>query len=274
MAALAIGSVAMAIVGTLLSNMIEQFQTTNDRLDAEAMANRAQTLLQNVFSQAVDVQDTNAGTIPAVINGGAPTPQPGQILSFGVNDNFSFKQISDTPAAWTTLAVFQREGNGGDPGKLTKVGVFYRRPEATNPNTMGMIFVVQSNDAGNPMTPSTAPGLTYSSEYIDRVTLLEMTKHRHPNFDKVVSLDVHVQVRYQMGASVGLSWCPEADITAATGSCKNTVGRKNIDRYFTILLRNNLVHPVTTNMASTAVSSEERVLGDLYFFQASIPPGQ
>ncbi len=258
------GAAMMAIVGLIISGVFQwlnnEFLSVSERLKAETMAARAETLLRQYFAQAVYIQNTGnppgAANGPGMIRAEIPAGNPNQIL---------YDQIADVPT-WRTIAVFQREFSVGDAvvpaawrADARRTAIFYRGPSAT---TSGVLFI--DDGSADPMVPS------YADIYIDRLTYLSITKNRHPTFDRVASLDIRMRFRYHLPGRTR-NWCPQLDITNGVAGCTGVQNHREIEASFNILLRNNLLRAPGANMASTGSNAEERVLGNLYFFRPYLP---
>lgn len=254
--ATSVAAVLVLLIALAVNLLSDSFLKKREKMEAEELAARAEVLFRMAFSQAVRVQNT----VTSIASGSTLTGV-GQIA-----DSFLYDQIADTAAAWTPIAVFLREAQPALTGTLygqpAPTAIWYRRPETT---TSGVLFFAMPNTAGA-MSPS------YQIPYTERISYLELTKRRHNVLDVVTSVDIAFRVRYHTASNGRTNWCPQADISAAVAGCTTAANWADIERRFSIPLRNNLVRSSTdTTYSSTGVTGEERVLGNLYFFQNVIP---
>jgi hypothetical protein len=262
------GVAMMAIVGLVVAGVFtwlnNEFLATTDRLKTETLAAEAEARLRGYLSQAVYMQFTGN---PGGNLGAGPGQFRGEI---GANQQrILYDQMGDIPApGWRTIAIFNREGNVGDnamPAQWRAVqkrtAIFYRSPTAT---TSGVLFIDDGSQAG-----AMAPG--FNDQFFDRIVLLDITKNRHPTFDRIISLDVKMRFRYH-SPGANRVWCPSLDINNGVAGCTARSFFHDIETSFNILLRNNLLRDSTmVNLASSVGQNEERVLGSLYFFQPYLP---
>ncbi len=247
----------MAVIATVLSIAQIQYISTRDRIIAETRASEIEIALKSVLSQAVEVSnDTAAGA-------GNLAALPGRLAA-----NFAYNTIAASPV-WTTIGVFAREVRAGvgnaDPVSATAImqtAVFYRRPAAA---TSGVLFIDLGNAAGAAMVAG------YNDLYFDRISSISMTKSRHPTYDRVTSVNFTYTIRYHVGGAQNKNWCPAADMGIAAGCIANS-GWRDLTRSFSVLLRNNLLGTsAQSGNAASAVSRQDRVMGNLHFFQPLIP---
>lgn len=254
-----VASILVLLIALAVNLLSSTFLQKREKMTAEENAARAEVLFKMVFSQAVRIRNTFT---PGEIASGTTIPSIGVIA-----DGILFDQIADTPAAWTPLAVFLREASptlqAPVYGNPARTAIWYRRPESTG--TAGVLFFDMGNVAGA-MSPS------YADQYIDRVSYLSITKKQHPVLDVVTDVDVVIRIRYHTAANGRTNWCPQLDITASVAGCTTAANWNDVERRFSITLRNNLIRSATdASKASSAVTGEERVLGNLFFFQPVLP---
>ncbi len=253
-----IGTLVVFIIGGVANMAVNNYLRMTEKMEAQEVAVRAEVLLKTVFSQALEIHHT-PGTIPANLGN-----NPGRILN-----GIDFNRIADTPAAWTALAVFLRESAQSAPGMQNgiprKTAIWYRRPEAAQ-NTSGVIFVDMGPAPGAVPGPTMSPD--YADQYIDRVSRLRMVKNRHPLYDRVVSLDVELAIRYHTSRNTPRTWCPAADI-GVLAACNPNSHWADYEHRFTILLKNNLLRRTTD--FGLAGGFEERVLGPVFSFHPVLP---
>lgn len=254
----------LVLVSTVLvSWAIARFMNVKERLTAEATAYQAEVFFRNTFSQAIDIAFT-PGVIPVVLPGNT-----GRIRHAAINlvsspntATFTFDQMSDT-AAWTPIALFYREQSVGlsgatgnnSIGRPLRTSIYYREP---TPTTSGVLFFNMGARAGL--------GPSYADPFIDRVSMLSISKIRHRQHDKVASIEVQLNIRYHPNLRFGRTWCPANDILAGAAGCNANVSWRDFQKTFTVPLINNLMKPSGT-FANSPVTSEERSLGNLYFFR-------
>jgi prepilin-type N-terminal cleavage/methylation domain-containing protein len=274
MVTVAIIGIAGLILTSLYTLASDQYFAMRSRLEAEEIGTRMEFVLRGVFSQAIDVEfdsgapmasGTNLGNNAGRIIGTASGPLTQQIL---------YDQEADPPGDWVTLAAFLREsstaltsGGGQARGRPRKTGLFFRRPSAAA-NTAGVIFLDMGGTPGGGavLQPS------WDDNYYDRITLLDITKHRHAAYNKTTSVDFRVHIRYYR-QSIGTSrktWCPALDMPVVP-ACATTASWGDVERRFSITLRNNVVREIGQSMAASGGDYEDRVLGGLYFFQPALP---
>jgi len=224
----------------------------------------------------MDIQFRAGGlneVLPAVLPG-----QTGMIADRGVaadgRAGFLYDEMADS-ANWERIAAFFRESSTGVVGGAIGTArgapaptfVSYRAPTAT---TSGVIF----------FDLSTLPGLvavtqaSYEDAIIDRVSAFGITKTGHPTYNKVTSIEVFLRLRYHVFGGGTTSWCPALDIQNGVAGCipagRNVMWR-DLEKRFVISLRNNLLRNLGAAMTSSAVNSEERASGNLYFFRTITP---
>lgn len=250
-----IGSVLILIVSGIAVIGFTQMNNLKDRIAAEENLNRIELLLRSTIGQAVDVSGTDM-----------TTTSPVNVASWtgALAANFVANQISATPN-WTMVGHFYRETGGsglqsstdGSQGTLQPTAIFYRRPSAT---TSGVLFF--NMGATSSLTPN------YVDPYVDRISYLEMQKNVNSTFNKVTSVRFRVSIRYHDFGIPTRTWCPVADIQG--GICVTDAKYRDLDREFTILVRNNLLKSSGTS-GLTGSTAEERVMGFLYFFKLINP---
>jgi prepilin-type N-terminal cleavage/methylation domain-containing protein len=257
----AIVGVLVLILTTLTVFVSSRYQEVKNRLNAEYMASRAEVILRQYFSAAI-----NMGTAVGATVANPLAADEGQILN-----GIDWDQVGDT-ANWTHFASFWRETStqrgaqlyGGFP---MRTFMWYREPSR---DTSGVIFI----DGGAGGVGAAAPqfGGGQGDEFIDRVSGLRITKIAHTTFAKVAALDVMIRIRYHPNNQQSPNWCPQADINAGAGGCNAVpLGNfKDIERNFRIVLQNNLLRQRGTG-TGRAVDSEERMLGNVYFFRMVVP---
>jgi len=251
-----IATIGLAVLMSLYMTINSHFIGTRERFQAQATASHAEYLLRLIFSQAINLQ--SVASLPN--NPGAGS---GQIYN-GIN----FPTIASAPGDWTTLAVFLREAahlQGTGNGSLKQTAVWYRRPSAT---TSGVLFI----DTGAAVAwPGGGVQPSYSDDYIDRISYLSIQVNTHPSYaPQVVSLDFHLRIRYHLDPSTGTNWCPQADI-GVTAGCATKATWRDLDQTFSVVAHNNILHNAGALMTTSGVSSEERVLGNLFFFSPILP---
>mgnify|MGYP001423346280 FL=1 len=258
MVAVAILAVFNLIVATLFSFLSMEFNSTRDRFAAEEMAARAESVMTLLFSQAINVEFLNGNPT------GDLAANRGRIRDAGGGAPLVYDQIGDIAApGWATLAIFQREMSPANFGTPIKTAVFFRRPE---PTTSGMIFIDPGSNTAADMRPN------YSDEFLDRIVFFRMEKRRHATLNVTTRLDFTIRFRYHLASTRTTTWCPQLDRDNLVAGCTNVATYRDIERNFSVLLRNNLVRPAgAASMASTGSAFEERVLGNLFFFRAVIP---
>lgn len=265
----AITSVLMLVVASLLFYMNFSYLTKKDRMEAEEAAAKAEFLLKLAFSQAVDIQFAG----PALPGAGVPANLA------GASGQVARGVIDRIPAAqWLKIAAFQREVQGNTAlthGLIARTAIWFRRPEVTSG---GVLFL----DMGLPRIAINAEPApinmqpNYSDDYIPRISHLEIAAQSTNNYAKLASLEFRMRFRYHSKASSATTWCPRANLpggAAPIGAC-NVAGAQwqDLDRRFTVLLRNNLVRTrLNASRVGTGAGAEERVLGNLYFFQPYLP---
>lgn len=254
-----IGIILMAVIAAILTIAQYQYLTTRDRMIAEARALEIENALKSILTQAVEVRhDANAAA-------GAFGNQPGRLAA-----DFNWSTLA--APTWTVVGFFRRELRVGygtadpvnPPGALgpalRKTAIFYREPTAT---TSGVLFI----DLGtNVDATAMAPG--YNDLYFDRISSLSMDKVRHQSYDRVTTANFTVSIRYHYAGIRNRIWCPAANMGVSAGCTANS-GWRDLNRSFSILLRNNLL--IGTAGAAQATNAGERVLGNLHFFQPVIP---
>lgn len=264
-----VAAIVMLILVSLLFFMNYTYLSKKDRLDAEDAAAKAELLLKMVFSQAVDV-DFAGPVLPGAQVAANLGAAPGQVAT-GLIDRI--------PAAqWIKIAAFQREIQAGaavNHGILSRTAIWFRRPEA--PASAGVLFF----DMGARLAANTQPAATnmqpsYADDYVPRITYLEIIPQSTNIYGKLASLEFRMRFRYHMKSTAQTTWCPQQNLpggAAPIGAC-NVPGAQwqDLDRRFTVLLRNNLVRSAA-NPSRQAVAGglEERILGNLYFFQPLLP---
>lgn len=256
----AIASVLVMLIALAVNMISGTFMQKREKMAAEETAARAEVLFKLVFSQAVRLRAGVTGG--ALDSGGAIASGIGE-----VRDGIVYDQIADTGSAYTGIAVFLREASpalqGVTYGVPTRTAIWYRRPETTS---SGVIFFDMGNVAGN-LSP------TYADQFIDRVSYLSITKRTHPVLtDVLTNLDVVLRIRYHAASNGRFNWCPQLDIANAVVGCTVAANWADVERRFSIVLRNNMLRSASsTDLSSTAVTTEERILGNLYFFQPVLP---
>lgn len=257
---LGVFSILVLIASVLSSWAIYRYYSVRDRLLAEQVAYKGEVLFRNIYGQAVDVTFLN-GTVPANL-----PSNTGRIFHNRVDGSKRFFRFDRMSAStnWTRISSFYREQATGGRGQLMNTAVFYREPTV---DTSGVIFFdinSPSTNRGN-LTPD------YEGAFIERVTSFEMTKYGSPVADKTTSVEVMFRVRYHMFSGGRRSWCPQADIQLGTGQCANIqTGFRDLERRFLVVLSNNLIK-VGGSYENSAVRSEERTMGGLYFFRTVFP---
>lgn len=263
MIAIAVGLVLMLIVSGIAVIGFTQINNLKDRLAAEENINRIELLLRSTFEQAVDVRSAD-------IAYGATYNVTG--WAGGLRAAFNWNTIAATPSDWNTIAHFYREMGGTQStgvlgnGDLFPTAIFYRRPSAA---TSGVLFFQMGHEGAVKQTNLTPD---WDEPFVDRVSLLQMDKNINDAYGRVSSVRFRVAVRYHDFTSTERIWCPVADIQAATVGCVNTAKYRDLEKEFTILLRNNLLKAEGTAGMSGSLS-EERNMGFLYFFKLISPLG-
>ncbi len=258
MIASAIGTVLILIVSGVAVIGFSQMNSLRDRLAAEENLNRIELVLRSTLGQAVDVRSAD-------ITYGSPFDVMG--WDGGLRANFNWNTIAAAGSDWNTIGHFYRETGGtassgaNGNGTLLPTALFYRRPSAT---TSGVLFYHMGGNGVVNLTPSYAEG------FVDRLSLIEMTKNNNDAYGRVVSVRFRVAVRYHDFSSTSRIWCPSADIAAATAGCVSSARYRDLEKEFTILLRDNLLKASGT-AGMTGTLSEERTMGFLYFFRLINP---
>lgn len=263
MIATAIGLVLVLIVTGIAVVGFTQMNSLRDRLAAEENLNRVELLLRSTIGQAVDVRSAD------VVYG---SPFSVSNWDGGLRAAFNWNTMAAAGADWNTVGHFYREGGGTmasgvyGNGDLFPTAIFYRRPSAT---TSGVLFF-HMGAAGAAKVTNLTP--SYSEPYVDRISLLQMDKNNNDAYGRVTSVRFRVAVRYHEFGHTDRVWCPVADIQAATGGCVNQARYRDLEKEFTILVRNNLLKAAgVTGM--TGNLAEERSMGFLYFFKLISPLG-
>lgn len=259
MIATAVSGVLIVIVCSIAVIAFVQTSNLKDRLAAEENLNKIELYFKSTLGQAIDIDATDMGAIVS------PFSVPGWTGS--LVGNFVYDQIADS-AQWTTLGYFYREiggsGNQADAtelagGTLRPTAIFYRRPET---NTSGVLFF--NGGDMNLLTPN------YSDRYVDRISYLEMQKNVNANYNKVTSVRIRVAVRYHDSTVSFRTWCPVADLAAGTAGCNQDAKYRDLDREFTVVIRNNLMK-ASGVPGLNGGTAEERTMGNLYFFRLVNP---
>lgn len=282
----AIGSIIMLTVASIFFFLNYTYLSKKDRLDAEDQAATAEYMLKLLFSQAVDVQGTVTGGA-TFASGGIVNPVVGTVGQVvgniqGGPNIATFDQI--VAPQWIKIAAFLRENQastsaGPTHGLLARTAIWFRRPEAAAApnNTSGVMFF----DIGTRLAPNAAPAAAamqpdYSDPYVGRISYLQVNKSLTPNYNRLASVEFVMRFRYHEKATSAVTFCPQRNIAAPgpiIAAC-NVAGAmwRDLERRFTILLRNNIVKLAgDTTMLGTSGQNEERILGNLYFFQPIIP---
>lgn len=257
LASLAVASVVLLLLASMFGMMSSYYEYSRESLEAQEMAARAEVLLTNVFSQALEISNAG-GAVPANLGGGM-----GQIA-----DGIDYDQIGDT-GDWTTLAVFLREDQGGiniNNGQLRKTALWYRRPNPAA-GTTGVIFVDLGPDPTAVPGPAMSP--SYADAFIDRVTGLRIVKRAHAHYPRLTGIDITLTLRYHYQAWGPRNWCPRLDSGVVVG-CDAQAPIRDHTFTFSVLLRNNLMH-VSGDGTALNIGNEERTLGSLYFFKPYFP---
>lgn len=255
--ATAIGGVLIVIISIIAIIGFTQMSSLRDRLAAEESLDKVELYFRSTLGQAVDVAaaDLAIGAFPFAVPG----------WTGNLSGNFQWDQIADTPAAWNAIGYFYREigGSGAQAvqsvgGTLRPTAIFYRRPESTG--TAGVLFF--DNGETTTLTPD------YSDLFVDRITYLAMDKNINTTYvpNKVSSVRIRVSVRYHDFGIPLRTWCPTLDITNGVAGCDNGSKFRDLDREFTVLIRNNLLKTAGT-ASITGSLSEERIMDSLYFFR-------
>ena len=278
------------ILFSLFSFAANQYYSLRSRNELDLLAAQMESSLRQVFSQAIDVQ-FSGGMIANGLNlDGTAGQVSGRISDAGLvggdptTARVTFDDLTAWPAPvsnWYTLALFSREtGNtlGAGPADhmsvARKTALFFRVPSGTA-RTSGVLFLDYGPLPGTGLTMSP----DWSDDYFDRVTFLEITKHRHSIRDAVMSVDFRFKLRYyrQSPGSDLLSWCPvvpgsSPPVLPAVATCQTALAFDDVEHQFSITMRNNLVRSASdTNIQAAAGQFEERVLGGLYFFMPILP---
>lgn len=275
----ALMSIVMLGVASVMFFMNYTYLSKKDRLEAEQAAANAEWLLKLVFSQAIDVGAATTGNLTTATSVGANITTGanvyGQVLQ-GRYDRIIANQ-------WIKIAAFQREVGqalgGTNFGAIARTAIYFRRPEAGPPGTSGVLFF----DMGTRNAAGTAPGATpmtptYADEFVPRVSYLEIIKTTNGDvtIDRTTSLEFRMRFRYHDKVSNVTTWCPQQNLTgggAVIAAC-NPAGAlwHDLDRRFTVLLRNNWIRRTTDAVGvGGAGATEDRVLGNLYFFAPVTP---
>lgn len=284
MVGLGIMSIISLIMFGLFVLATNQFYALSAKSETDELGARLEYTLRSVFSQAMDVR-FGAEPTGAPVDTTPPNAYPlitdrGQIAATGLvaGDNnaarLTFDSLASAPLNWYVLAVFLRETGlaavpGPERGMARKTAVFYRPPSGAA-RTSGVIFV----DHGP--VPGAAGGLSpsYADDFFDRVVLFEMTKHKHALRNVVTSVDFRVHFRYylRVGSGNTFAWCPAVNVNAGPAVCTTIMPWTDVEKQFSVTLRNNLLRSSTdTNIASAPGQFEERVMGATYFFFPTIP---
>ena len=180
---------------------------------------------------------------------------------------------------WTTLAVFLHEGGTGGPvaavppdstGLPQATAVYFRRPEPAGvdlPSTGGVIFF--DFNAGASLTAN------YSKIFVSRISYFSMRKDVRLNpfgQPRVTSIRFQYRIRYHNGSSDLRSFCPKNDIVRGTAGCGLMDGAVDIERTFSVFLKNNLFKP-RGPAGLTGNTYEERIGGSLLYFKPVLPVG-
>lgn len=259
--ATAIVGIIALLAGSLVTYVSTKYFEVKERLEANLEAAKAESLLRQYFSQAVDLTDSVS------YFGGSETISFGNNSTGEIRNGIDYDQISDMATDWATLAVFLRESSTGlgNPGStsLKRTAMWYRRPSLT---TAGILFIDPGN-SGATLQPS------YSNPYIDHLSRIKIDKNPIGASSILSSLDITIAIRYHPFSGENLNWCPQKDIASGANGCGTyKTSFKDVERNFRILLQNNLVKPYGTTI-NFPVKSEQRVMGSLYFFRAIFPLG-
>ena len=285
---LMVGIGIMGIISLIMFGLFvlatNQFRALTAKSETDELGARLEYTFRSIFSQAMDVRfgtEPNGAPVDTVPATAYPAlGDRGQIASTALvaGDNnaarLTFDSLASAPLNWYVLAAFLREtGLASAPaperGTARKTAVFYRPPSGVA-RTSGVIFV----DFGP--APGAAGGLSpsYADEFFDRVVLFLMTKHKHSLHNVVTSVDFRVHFRYYLRVDSGnpFSWCPAVNVNAGPATCATTLPWTDVEKQFSVALRNNLLRSSTnTNIASAPGQFEERVMGATYFFFPTIP---
>lgn len=265
---LGVFAVLVLIASALSSWAIYRYYSIRDRLIAESMGFQAETIFKNTFGQALDIEFLDS-SLPTSVTEPSPT---GRIYSNIGSTGFLFDQMGDS-ATWQNIAIFYREngtglraGTGAVRGAPSPTFVYYRRP---SPTTSGVIFF----NLSTPPTNGAFISPDYSDLFIDRVSTFGITKYRHAIYDKVTNIEVLLRIRYHMFTGSGRNWCPQRDIQNGAGGCGLMSNWKDLEKRFTVTLKNGLMKPagMTSPGQPYVVSGDERTLGNLYFFRLVSP---
>lgn len=265
MTSLGVLSILVLIASVLSMWAVQRFMSVKERLLGEATAYAAEAQFRNAFGQALDVNFTTAAIAAA------PAGPIGSVMHTtvaGTTASFEFDQMADS-ADWTRIALFYREQSPGlgataqsSRGAAIPMTITYRRPTAT---TSGVIFFVNGVEgSAAALTPS------YNRSFVDRITLFGISKRRHPSYDKTTSVDVHLKIRYHTHFGGGTNWCPQLDTAAGIAGCNQRAAWRDLERRFSVTLRDNFLK-AANDFVSSAVSAEERTMGNLYFFRMLNP---
>lgn len=257
-------SILVLVASVLSSWAIYRYYSVRDRLITENLGFQAETVFRNTFGQALDIEFNNSN-IP---NNLSLTSRSGRVYSNLGSTGFLFDEMGDS-ANWQNIALFYREnatglrsGTGAVRGNPLPTFVFYRRPSLT---TSGVIFFDLSAgpNSGVFMNPD------YGDVFIDRVSTFGITKVRHATYNKVTNIEVLIRLRYHMFTGRGRNWCPQTDIQNGVGGCTMVSNWRDLEKRFTVTLKNGLVK--AAGVGSSVVTSDERTLGNLYFFRLVNP---
>lgn len=267
MIAATIGGILILIISAIAIIGFTQMNSLKDRLAAEENVTRLELLLRQTIGQAVDITGTNITYA---------SPYAVSTRNGGLRASFNWTDMTQG-SNWNVIGHFLRESGGsglqtsddGNMGNLMPTAIFYRRPTAT---TSGVLFfnLGRAITATNPNYPSMSA--SYSEPFIDRISLLQMEKNVNVSYNKVTSVRFRVSIRYHEFGSSARVWCPVQNINAATAGCVTTARYRDLQREFTILIRNNLLKSAGA-AGLTGSTSEERTMGPLYFFRLISPMG-
>lgn len=262
--ATAIVGIVALLAGSLVTFVSTKYFEVKERLEANLEAAKAESLLRQYFSQAVDlVNDVD-------YFGGSENISFTNPLHGEIRNGIDYDQISDMSTDWSTLAVFLRETSTGlnlAGGKgytaLKRTAMWYRRPSLT---TAGVLFIGPGT-SGVTLKPS------YSDPHIDHLSRIYIKKNLVGTTDHLASLDITIDIRYHPFSGQDLNWCPQKDIASGAHGCSAyKTSFKDVEHSFRILLQNNLVKEMGVTSDSPIIS-EQRVMGSLYFFRAIFPLG-
>jgi prepilin-type N-terminal cleavage/methylation domain-containing protein len=239
------------------------------------------------------------------INPGGPTPAPGLIA----DENFTTISAGAMAANpnYDIIAVFLREIQTMDPpgvaptaalatSLLQRTMITFQRPQTQAASgrqggTAGILWFTNGIPRPAPvpplpvggavaMKPTYSPAAAYDSDYVDRVSFFTLTQSRaNPTYDAVTSVDIHLRFRWHTKTSPGTTWCPANDLAVASpnfAACEPVANRPmlwhDVDKQFTVLLRNNMIRTATNvSREATGGAFEEHTLGNLYFFSPVVP---